>query len=339
MSPPSATAGLPLRARAPAKINLGLFIGPHGASGRHELVSVMQSISLADQLTLEPGPHGSGEDAVICPGVPGDAGENLAARALRGFRALTGWDGPPLRLTVDKRIPVAAGLGGGSADAAATLRLLAEVAGLEAHTPALLDLAARLGSDVPAQVRPGCWLVSGAGERLEPLPAPRPPFGVLVVAVPAALSTATVYGEADRLRPPRSAAELEGLHQRLAEASATGAGLPPAELLGNDLEGAARSLCPAIDGALGEVRRTGADTALVSGSGPTVLGLFGGEDGARRAELAAAELARERVKDGQESAPMPPLAAVPVDDSFGRPVAERLPALRDVTIARARHDP
>src|ERR1700680_1768540 len=108
------------RALAPAKVNLGLFVGPTRAlDGRHELVTVMQSISLADELTLEPAPAGVTADAVVCTGASGPPAANLAGAALRAFRARTGWDAPALRLQIAKRIPVAAGLGGGSAGAGA----------------------------------------------------------------------------------------------------------------------------------------------------------------------------------------------------------------------------
>ncbi len=121
---------LPARALAPAKINLGLFLGPTREDGKHELVTVMQSISLADELTLEWAPAGVEEDEVLCPGVSGPPVENLAAAALRAFREATSWGGAPLRLKIDKRIPVAAGLGGGSADAAGALRLARHASGL-----------------------------------------------------------------------------------------------------------------------------------------------------------------------------------------------------------------
>ena len=134
-----------LCARAPAKINLGLWLGPPRTSdGRHEIVTVMQSISLADELTLERRPGTATEDEVICPGVPGPPQENLAAAALRSFRAATGWEAGPLRLSIVKRIPVAAGLGGGSADAAATLRLLRRASGL-GDEQLLYGLARSLG--------------------------------------------------------------------------------------------------------------------------------------------------------------------------------------------------
>ncbi|HEV3323592.1 MAG TPA: hypothetical protein VG147_15530 [Solirubrobacteraceae bacterium] len=288
---------LPLRALAPAKINLGLFLGPTRADGRHELATVMQSISLADELTLQaaPDPDADG-DVVVCPGLgdpPAPPAENLAAVALAAFRAATGWDAPPLRLHIAKHVPVAAGLGGGSGDAAAALRLAAAASGLGDH--ALLDeLARTLGADVPAQVQPGRWLARGAGELLQALPDPVVPLGVLVLPVAQPLATAEVYAQADRMGLGREQAELEDAHRALAGALADGSPLPPAELLHNDLEGAARALCTEIDAALLEARATDADAALVSGSGPTVLGLFAGSRGPARARAASRALA-ERV--------------------------------------------
>ncbi len=288
---------LPLHALAPAKINLGLFLGPIRADGRHELTSVMQSISLADQLTLQaaPDPDASG-DVVVCPGLgdpPPPPAENLAAAALAAFRAATGWDAPPLQLQIVKRVPVAAGLGGGSGDAAATLRLAAAASGL-GDGALLEELARTLGADVPAQVQPGRWLARGAGEQLHALPDPVIPLGVLVLPIARALSTGEVYAQADRMGLARESAELEDAHRALAGALADGSPLPPAELLRNDLEGAARALCPEIDAALLEVHETEADAALVSGSGPTVLGLFAGSRGPARARAASRALA-ERV--------------------------------------------
>jgi 4-diphosphocytidyl-2-C-methyl-D-erythritol kinase len=290
------TAGA-LRALAPGKINLGLFVGPpRDGDGRHELVTVMQSISLADELTLAPAPPGSSADVVDCAGVPGPAADNLAAAALDAFREQTGWDGPPQLLRIDKRIPVAAGLAGGSADAAAALRLAARASGL--GTPAQLSaIAARLGADVPAQLQPGRWLATGAGERLRPLPPPRAGLGVLVLPLSAELATGAVYTEADRLGLTRAAGELAAREGELAAALEHGAGLPHAsELLHNDLQRAAVSLCPAIVPALREARAAGADVALVSGSGPTVLGLFAAapellRDAGERARAAAEALA------------------------------------------------
>jgi 4-diphosphocytidyl-2-C-methyl-D-erythritol kinase len=280
------------RALAPAKVNLGLFLGPRRESdGRHELVTVMQSISLADELSLQEAAPGAERDEIVCPGVPGAPQENLAARALEAFRSATGWRAPPLQLRIDKRIPVAAGLGGGSADAAAALRLARLASGL-GDEPLLRELAAALGADVPAQVSPGRWLASGAGELLHALPDPFPALELLVLASAAQLSTADVYGESDQLGLARERRELNQRHEQLRHALELGAPLPAArELLHNDLQAAAVSLSSAIADTLGEMRAAGADETLVSGSGPTVVGLFGHANPVGRAERAAAALA------------------------------------------------
>ncbi len=305
------------RALAPAKINLGLFLGSVRASdGRHELVTVMQSISLADELTLEPAPAGSERDEVLCPGVPGAPEQNLAAAAMRAFRASTGWRAPPLRLSIVKRIPVAAGLGGGSADAAAALRLAMHASGL-GDEPLLRTLGSQLGADVPAQISPGRWLATGAGEQLQRLPPERSRFGVLLLPALAGLSTAAVYAEADRLALARTQQELNDRQLELHAALEHGASLPARpELLHNDLQRAAVSLCPPIVDALAQAIKAGAQTALLSGSGPTVVGLFRrvapfADRGPARAQAAAAGLA------GRVPAA---ICAAPVDAVFGRAV-------------------
>jgi 4-diphosphocytidyl-2-C-methyl-D-erythritol kinase len=262
-----------VRALAPGKVNLSLFVGAPREDGLHPLVSVVQAVTLADELTLAPGagPH----DEVVCPGVEGP---NLAARALAAFRAATGWDAPPQRLEIVKRLPVAAGMGGGSADAAAALRLAARAAGgVPAET--LHALAVTLGADVPSLLAPGRVLMSGAGEHVVVLPDP-PPFGLVIVPSPRTLSTPAVYAAFDRLGAARDAEELER------RAAAARAGGPPPAV--NDLQDAARSLCPAIDAALADVRAAGAEVAMVAGSGPTVFGVFGDAGAARAAARALA---------------------------------------------------
>jgi 4-diphosphocytidyl-2-C-methyl-D-erythritol kinase len=277
-------------ARAPGKVNLSLFVGAPRDDGLHPLVSVVQAVSLADELTLAPAPRRDGADEVHCPGVEGP---NLAARALALFREATGWDAPPQRLTIVKHVPVAAGMGGGSGDAAAALRLAARASGL--GEPALLhELATRLGADVPSQLAPGRVLMTGAGERVRPLPGGGP-LGLVVVPPGEGLSTAEVYREFDRLGGGRSRAELEDVEARSDP-------FPP-ELIHNDLEAAALILSPPIRDALLAVAVAGAEHALVSGSGPTVVGLFHGPSGPARARAAAARLGA--------------VAAEPVGPAFG----------------------
>jgi 4-diphosphocytidyl-2-C-methyl-D-erythritol kinase len=153
---------LPTRERAPAKINLCLYLGPTRDDGRHELVTLFDAVSLFDELELEVA--AAGGDDVVCEGV---SGPNLIAEALAALRA-GGWAAPPVRVTITKRIPVAAGMGGGSADAAALLRVAPRLAPVAVD--ALRAIAAGLGADVPSQLRPGPWLGTGAGEELEVAP-------------------------------------------------------------------------------------------------------------------------------------------------------------------------
>ena len=269
-----------LRDTAPAKVNLCLFVGPTREDGRHELVSIFQPVGLADTVELEPAGLGTSADRVVCPGVEG---ENLAATAVKRFRERTGWNGAPVRLTIEKRIPIAAGMAGGSADAGAALRLVARAAGID-DDALLRQIAAELGADVAAQVRPGRYLATGAGERLTPLPPPRP-YGVLVIPSHRRLPTADVYREADRQGLPRDAADLAS---KLRQVSTMSDDLPD-HLVVNDLEPAARALCPPIDAALADARRVGARRALVCGSGPTVVGLFPDLMAARGAAARLAE--------------------------------------------------
>jgi 4-diphosphocytidyl-2-C-methyl-D-erythritol kinase len=182
-----------------------------------------------------------------------------------------------VRITVEKRIPVAAGMAGGSADAAAALRLLARAAKI-ADRELLLDIAAGLGADVPAQVRPGRVLATGAGELVERVPGVAR-YAVLVVPSPTPLATPDVYREADRLGLPRDAA---GLADALDAVRAALPDLPDA-LCVNELQPAALSLRPELAGTLDAVRAAGADVAMVSGSGPTVLGLFRDTDAGKAA--------------------------------------------------------
>lgn len=265
---------------APAKLNLCLYLGPTRSDGLHELASVFESVSLCDRVTLEPGSDRSGGDAVICAGVEG---VNLAASALARCREAGLLDGPPVTVTIEKRIPVAGGLGGGSADAAATLRLVAAM-----YDRALGEfdaIAFALGADVPSQLRPGTTLVRGAGELLVPIdprclaPAPR---HYVIVAQSDGLSTPAVFAEADRLNLPRPdlsepTAELIG---------ALSEGLDFAGLCAsvhNDFTPAILSLRPELEPVLATLREAGAGAAAFTGSGPTSFAVFSDQNSAEAA--------------------------------------------------------
>lgn len=248
--------------KAPGKVNLCLLVGAPRPDGLHPLVSLVQPVDLADTLELKGDLKGSdpftnslASDEVVCPGVDG---ENLAARALAEFRSATGWDGPPLRIAIEKRIPIAAGMAGGSSDAAAALRIISEVSGI----PVPEDVPMRLGADVTVMLRAERALMTGAGEFVEPLPGEKPPL--IVVPLDAALGAGEVYREFDANDTARTPEELERA------AGEVRAGRFPYV---NDLEPAARRLCPLIDPALALLRDVGAEHAMVTGSGPTVFGI------------------------------------------------------------------
>lgn len=271
------------RTLAPAKVNLCLLLGPaRPADGRHELITVFQALSLADTVELDASPIPAlGCDEVLCD--PPVEGENIAAGAVRSFRAATGWSGARVRIRIGKAIPVAGGMAGGSSDAAATLRLVAAAAakdGVEVDADGLRRIAVTLGADVAALVQPGRWLGTGAGEIVERLtdpPAGR--FVAVIVTDPVGLSTPAVFAEADRLGLPRTTTALAAA---LGDIRFHANDLPP-DLCVNELEPAALSLRPDLNATLGALRDAGAEVAMISGSGPTCVGLFSGREDAERA--------------------------------------------------------
>jgi 4-diphosphocytidyl-2-C-methyl-D-erythritol kinase len=282
------SAELPGMMLAPAKLNLCLYVGPRREDGLHEIRSLFEPLELADELRIAE----AAEDEVVCEGI--DA-PDLIARALAALRE-HGWDGPRLRIEVTKRVPVAAGLGGGSADAAAVLRLArGELEGLR-------SIAAQIGADVPSQLQPRPCLVAGAGEVIEPAPPPAA-HGVVLIPQPDGLSTAEVYAAADRLGSPRGESELEAIRRQLRDAvDEGGSPLEYREHLVNDLQAAAISLKPEIEDALRGLEGCGAAHAMVTGSGPTAFGLYPTADEA----AAAAEQLRRRFPGALATAPLSP---------------------------------
>jgi 4-diphosphocytidyl-2-C-methyl-D-erythritol kinase len=280
--------------RAPAKLNLCLFVGPTRDDGLHELASIFEPLELADQISVEEtdGPA----DEVICPDIPGP---NLVEKALRAMRG-AGWDSRPLKVEISKHVPIAAGLGGGSADAAAVLRIA------RGRIEGLRGLAASVGADVPSQLNPRPCLVSGAGEVVEPIPPPAD-HGLVLVPQTMGLTTAEVYAEADRLGLTRGESEIEVIRRKLRDAVVDGASpLSYPEHLVNDLQEAAISLRPEISEALGALTEAGAGHAMVTGSGPTAVGLYPDSPSAERA---AAEL-QERFPSAAATVPLSPQAEV-----------------------------
>lgn len=256
---------------APAKINLCLHVLGKRQDGYHFLAMAMQRVDLCDRIDIELG-EGSGVE-VACDGVALAAGEeNIAARAARTVLAEAGRE-CSVRIAIDKRIPVAAGLGGGSSDAATVLMALDDMLGLGLGRQRLMDLGLRLGADVPFFVfgRPA-W-ATGVGEQLVSLP-PLPPLAYLLVHPGFAVSTAWVY-QSLRLTISDELASLP----RFSAGSF-------AELLGqlhNDLEQVTVAAYPLIDQVKQRLLENGARGALMSGSGAAVFGVFDDFERARRA--------------------------------------------------------
>jgi 4-diphosphocytidyl-2-C-methyl-D-erythritol kinase len=263
-----------IRERAPAKVNLVLQVGPRRADGLHEICSLFASLDLADDIRLSGSETGA--DLVICEGVHGD---NLVETALRLFRERVDPNLPPLQVEIDKRIPVAGGLGGGSADAAAALRAANELAGGPLDAAELRDLSAGIGADVPSQIEPAHALVTGAGELVEPLALP----SMALVLLPSrrGLSTAEVYAEADRLPSTREHLDPDRLREL-----AAGSLDELAAALENDLQPAALSLRSNLREGIDALLAAGALGAGLSGSGPTLFGVFPGADESHRAAAA-----------------------------------------------------
>ena len=255
--------------RVPAKVNLQLSVGPRRADGYHELVTVFHAIDLVDECTVAPGEPGAGPVLSVsgegADDVPCDA-RNLAWQAALLIAEEAGVD-PDVVIHLEKSIPVAGGMAGGSADAAAALVACCELWGVRPERDTLDALAARLGSDVTFALHGGTAVGTGRGERLTPALV-RGEFHWVFALADDGLSTAAVYAECDRLRlgetvpPPTVDAPLM---QALASGDAAGLG----RRLSNDLEPAAISLRPT----LGRLIETGLDLGalggIVSGSGPT----------------------------------------------------------------------
>jgi 4-diphosphocytidyl-2-C-methyl-D-erythritol kinase len=256
-----------MRARAFAKINLGLVVGAERADGKHEIATVLQRVDLHDVLDVERREELGSE-------VEGFVEDTIVGRSLAALDARTantqGW-----RVRLEKRIPIAAGLGGGSSDAAAALRAANELGRTPLSDEVLHEVAAEIGSDVPFFLTPGAKLALGDGTEVERVELPYGYWVVLVLSNDQRKeSTAAVYRAVDpaltQMFARRRGALLEALRELESPAQL-------AELPRNDLGTAAAA--PVV----AELTALGAFRADVSGAGPTVYGLFEAEGDARQA--------------------------------------------------------
>lgn len=265
--PRPAAEAAPVTVRVPAKLNLYLGVGPLRADGYHEVSTVYQALSLYDEVTAEPAErlsvvvHGEG-----AAGVPRN-NDNLAVQAARAVAALTGLK-PAVRLVIRKGIPVAGGMAGGSADAAAALVACDALWGTGLDRETLRRLGSGLGSDVPFALTGGTALGTGRGEQLSPVLG-RGSYHWVVGFAETGLSTPAVYAELDRLRaahPAPTSETAEAVVSALRQSDPVALG----RVLSNDLQDAALSLRPQLRRVLDTGRELGAVGSIVSGSGPTV---------------------------------------------------------------------
>ncbi len=248
---------------APAKINLTLEVLGRRADGYHDLASVMATIDLYDDVRVGPA---RALDVRIRPPVDVPRGEDLASRAARAIAAACDRE-PRLHVIVRKRIPVAAGLGGGSSDAGAVLRAVAAL--WDARDLDLTGIAANVGSDVPFFAAGHALArIRGRGEQVEPIAPPVEPMWVALVTLPARASTREVFGALERASGDGSATD------ELASVFASGRATPAIvrSIARNDLSRAAERVCTAIADARAAARAKGIDL-LVSGSGSSLFAI------------------------------------------------------------------
>lgn len=254
-----------MHANPRAKINLTLAVGPRGADGYHSIESLILRVGLSDELVVAFAE--SGADTLSVTGLPGcPVDGNLVLRALGAVRRRLGHEMPPLVANLDKRIPMAAGLGGGSSDAAAAIEAAEVMWGVGLAPDVRAQIELELGADVPFFARGGdAALVTGRGESVERLSAPASDMGVLLVTPPFGLSTAQVFARFDELDPPRRASSTD-----LATALRNPAALRDA----NDLWPAAASLEPRLGQIRDELERLTRGPWMMSGSGSTLFALY-----------------------------------------------------------------
>lgn len=288
MTPITRQAGA-ITARVPAKINLQLSVGQRRSDGYHDLVSVFHAVSLFDEVTVSPADRTSvvvsGEGAAEVPLGP----SNLAVKAVAALAKATGRRGRAnaVRIEIRKRIPVAAGLAGGSADAAAALLACNELWGSRCSGAELAEVGAQLGSDVPFALVGGTAVGVGRGEQLTRALVSGCYHWVLAFG-PSGLATRDVYAACDRLRAARGVGSRPQatLSTELMTALRSGDSAAVGPLLTNDLQPAALSLRPLLRRALAAGREHGALGGIVSGSGPTCA--FLAEDTNAASDLAVA---------------------------------------------------
>jgi 4-diphosphocytidyl-2-C-methyl-D-erythritol kinase len=272
--------GETLVAEAPAKINLFLLVGGKRPDGYHPLCSLMEKVTLFDRVGI----RRTGRSGVRVLGMEIPAPGNTVFKAAMILEEETGIE-LDIEVKLDKRIPEAAGLAGGSSDAAAVLELLNRMYRMDISPSRLAELALRIGADVPFFLQPGSQLAEGTGELLG-RPATLPVYHAVIVKPAERLPTADVYELYDTVGSQQAAAFPERRQVHLERLAAVDGSLDSlVRLLYNDLEEPASRFCHDIIPIKEELLSLGASGALMSGSGPSVFGLFKGETEANAAYL------------------------------------------------------
>lgn len=269
--------------QAPAKVNLALAVLGRRPDGYHDVDTVMHSLELADRVVVAVRDRPGIQVSCDNPAIPCDPGANLGARAAVRLAAALGRE-PGLEIRIESRVPVAAGLGGGSAVAAAVLRACCRLWGVDVADAAVARAARETGADVTFCLHGGAARARGIGEVLSPLPA-WSGLPVVLVAFPFGVSTAWAYAAFDRLDvAPR--VDVDAVAAALVRRDAAAL----ARSLGNALEAVTARRHPEVSAARRALLEAGALGAVMSGSGPSVFGLFKDEEEAR---AAADRLTRE----------------------------------------------
>lgn len=264
------------RREAPAKINLALDILGKRPDGYHALCSIMQTVSLCDSVELSEG--GEGFTLSMAGFAPPEGRKTLEQRAAEAFFARLGRAMPPLTVRIAKRTPAYAGLGGGSADVAALLRILRDHYAPEMEDAALEAIGAEVGSDMPFCLRGGTALAEGRGEILTDLP-PLPDCWIVLCKPPFPIPTPMLFARADSVAI-RHRPDIPGMRKALENGDLEGV----AGRLGNVFEEVLPPECGAVFAIRDALLAAGALGAGMSGSGPTVFGIFREEGLARAAQ-------------------------------------------------------
>ncbi len=255
--------------KAYAKINLYLNVGSKRTDGYHEIETLMQEISLADNVTLELNKNNTGMNTVAItsdtPQIPLDK-NNIAYKCAVKFLQITGKNGFDIKIHIEKHIPISGGLAGGSTDGAAVIKLLNEMTDARLDSDTLCSIGASVGADIPFCLTGGCAICRGIGEKITVLSPEKPKYRILIVPSGDGVSTPTAYAMLDEVKPS-AMCKCDDIINDVVEGN-----IP--HILYNAFESVILPVRPAADAIKNKLLVLGADGVMMSGSGPTIFALF-----------------------------------------------------------------